>query len=226
MTTPSPAPPVRPGRGRISRIVLIAAFLGAVAGLAAIYGMSGLVGNGTPAADAACKETVVTASRLQALARGEVAAFSAAQEPRRLPDLAFADARGNAVKLSDRRGRVILINLWATWCVPCRKEMPALDALQAKLGDEDFEVVAINLDTGDRNKPRKFLDEIGIKHLAYYEDPSTDSFQTLRRYGRAIIGLPATILVDRNGCELGVLPGPAEWASEDALALVRAAKTR
>jgi thiol-disulfide isomerase/thioredoxin len=210
----------------MGRTVFVAALLGAVAGLAAIYGMGGLGRNGTSAEDAACKESVVTAKRLEPLARGEVAAFSAAQEPRRLPDLAFTDGQGKAVKLSDRRGQVTLINLWATWCVPCRKEMPALDALQTKLGDKDFEVVAINLDTGDRAKPRKFLDEIGIKHLAYYEDPSTESFQTLKRYGRAIIGLPATILVDRNGCELGVLPGPAEWASEDALTLVRAAKAR
>jgi len=125
--------------------------------------------------------------------------------------------------LADFRGRVVLLNLWATWCVPCRKEMPALDELHAKLGGPTFTVLAINIDTGDRSKPRKFLDEIGIKHLRYYEDPSTSVFQELKRYGHAIVGLPTTVLIDRNGCELGVLPGPAEWASEDALALVRAA---
>jgi hypothetical protein len=101
--------------------------------------------------------------------------------------------------------------------------MPALDALEDKLGGPEFTVVAINLDTGDRAKPRKFIDEIGIKHLSYYEDPSTNVFQDLKRYGRTIIGLPTTVLVDRDGCELGVLAGPAEWASEDAVALLRAA---
>src|SRR5690606_17294316 len=140
-----------------------------------------------------------------------------------LPELTFTNNDGQQAKLSDFRGRVALLNLWATWCVPCRKEMPALDELEDKLGGPEFTVLAINLDTGDRTKPRKFLDDIGIKHLAYFEDPSTNVFQDLKRYGRSIIGLPATVLIDRDGCELGVLPGPAEWASEDALALIRAA---
>ena len=73
------------------------------------------------------------------------------------------------------------------------------------------------------DEPPPILSEIGIKHLAYYEDPTTDVFQDLKRYGRSIIGLPATVLIGRDGCELGVLPGPAEWASEDALNLIRAA---
>jgi thiol-disulfide isomerase/thioredoxin len=206
------------------RIVLVAALLGVAAGFAAVYGIGGLVRNGSPStADLACKGAVETAKKLTPLARGEVAAFSPAETARRLPELTFTNIEGKPAKLSDFRGRVTLINLWATWCVPCRKEMPALDALEGKLGGPGFSVVAINLDTGDRAKPRKFLDDIGVKHLAYYEDPSTDVFQDLKRYGRSIIGLPATVLVDRKGCELGVLPGPAEWASEDALALLRAA---
>jgi thiol-disulfide isomerase/thioredoxin len=206
------------------RIVLVAALLGVAAGFAAVYGIGGLVRNGSPSmADLACKGAVETAEKLTSLARGEVAAFSPAETPRRLPELTFTNHEGKPAKLSDFRGRVTLINLWATWCVPCRKEMPALDALEGKLGGPGFSVVAINVDTGDRAKPRSFLGEIGVTHLAYYEDPSTDVFQDLKRYGRSIIGLPATVLVDREGCELGVLPGPAEWASEDALALIRAA---
>jgi thiol-disulfide isomerase/thioredoxin len=180
--------------------------------------------NGTPAgADAACAGAVEAAGRLRPLARGEVAALVAAEKPRRLPELAFQDRDGKAVRLADFRGRTVLVNLWATWCIPCRKEMPALDALEAKLGGPEFTVLAINLDTGDRAKPRKFLDEIGVKHLAYFEDPSTNVFQELKRYSPLFVGLPATVLVDRDGCELGALAGPAEWASEDALALVRAA---
>ena len=225
MTLPPPAVPTGPsGRAKTLRILLVAALLGVAAGFAAVYGIGGLMRNGTPAgADLACAGAVESAKKLAPLARGEVAAFARAETPRRLPELTFTNKEGQPAKLSDFRGRIALVNLWATWCVPCRKEMPALDALEAKLGGPSFSVVAINLDTGDRANPRKFLDDIGVKHLAYFEDPSTNVFQDLKRYGRSIIGLPATVLVDRDGCELGVLAGPAEWASEDALALIRAA---
>jgi thiol-disulfide isomerase/thioredoxin len=225
MTLPPPNVPTDPsGRKKTLRIVLIAALLGVAAGFAAVYGIGGLKRNGSPSsADLACAGAVETAKKLGPLARGEVAAFSPAETPRRLPELTFTKGEDTPAKLSDFRGRVVLMNLWATWCVPCRKEMPALDALEDKLGGPAFSVVAVNIDTGDRAKPRKFLDEIGVRHLAYYEDPSTNVFQDLKRYGRSIIGLPATVLIDRDGCELGVLAGPAEWASEDAIALIRAA---
>jgi thiol-disulfide isomerase/thioredoxin len=225
MSVPPPAVPTGPSsRTKTIRILLAAALLGAAAGFAAVYGIGGLSRNGAVSqADLACKGSVDRAKALQPFARGEVAAFSRAETARQLPELSFTNAEGKPLKLSDFRGRVVLLNLWATWCVPCRKEMPALDQLEARLGGKDFSVLAINLDTGDRAKPKKFLDEIGVKHLAYYEDPTTNAFQELKRYGRAIVGLPATVLIDRDGCELGVLPGPAEWASEDALALLRRA---
>ncbi|HEX5778926.1 MAG TPA: TlpA disulfide reductase family protein [Xanthobacteraceae bacterium] len=224
MSAPQPpASPGRKGRKKTLLTVLAAALLGTAAGLA-VYGIGGFERNGAAKeADAACKDAVAVAKKLAPLARGEVAAFSAATTPRRLPELKFTNAEGRPVTLADFRGKVTLLNLWATWCVPCRKEMPALDALEGKLGGADFAVLAINLDTGDRAKPKKFLSEIGVKHLAYYEDPTTDVFQDLKRYGRSIIGLPATVLIGRDGCELGVLPGPAEWSSEDALNLIRAA---
>jgi thiol-disulfide isomerase/thioredoxin len=225
--TPPELPSGASGRAQTLRIILAAALVGVAVGFAAVYGIGGLIRNGSQAnVDLACKGAVQTAGKLASLARGEVAAFSAAKHPRRLPALSFTNGEGKAVTLADFRGRVALVNLWATWCVPCRKEMPALDALEGKLGGPEFAVVAINLDTGDRAKPRKFLDEIGVKHLGYFEDPTTNVFQDLKRYGRAIIGLPATVLVDRDGCELGELAGPAEWASEDALALLRAALGR
>jgi thiol-disulfide isomerase/thioredoxin len=219
----APQPPVSTGRKKTLVIVLAAALLGTAAGLAAVYGIGGFERNGGTQADASCKDALPLAKTLEPLARGEVAAFSAASTPRRLPELKFVNADGKPVTLADFRGKVTLLNLWATWCVPCRKEMPALDALEGKLGGKDFTVLAINLDTGARDKPRKFLNEIGVKHLAYFEDPTTDVFQDLKRYGRSIIGLPATVLIGRDGCELGVLPGPAEWSSEDALKLIRAA---
>ncbi len=116
----------------------------------------------------------------------------------------------------------MLVNLWATWCVPCRKEMPALDELMGKLGGGDFTVVPINIDTRDPDKPKKFFAEIAVKNLPYYEDPSGTVFQDLKRIGRAL-GLPTSIIVDRKGCEVGHIAGPAEWASEDAIKLVKAA---
>ena len=222
MTDPIPDLPRESKRGpRRTGLTVVAALAGAAVGLAAVYGIGGIKRNGTAATDPACAAAAEIARRLAPLARGEVAALTLNQNPQRLPDLTFLDADGKPVKLSDFRGRTVLLNLWATWCVPCRKEMPALDQLARQAGDK-FEVVAINLDTGDLQKPRRFLSEIGVAKLVYYEDPSTGVFQELKRLGRAP-GLPTSILIDGQGCEIGYLAGPAEWASADALNLVRAA---
>jgi len=208
---------------RLWRPVLIAALLGVGAGLAAVYGMGGLQRNGTPAqADAGCEGAVAAARRLKPLVHGEIAALTLSETPRRLPDLSFRDGEGKPVRLADFHGRSVLLNLWATWCVPCRKEMPALDRLQGEINAKEFAIVAVNIDTGDPAKPHRYLFEVGIKNLAYYDDPSTNVFQELKRVGRAV-GLPTSILIDRGGCEIGYLAGPAEWSSEEAIALVRSA---
>jgi thiol-disulfide isomerase/thioredoxin len=206
----------------IVRTLLLAAALGAAAGIAGVYGIAGLKRNGTAGADAECAEAVQTARKMKPLVHGEVAAVALAEKPMRVPDLAFQDKSGKTVKLSDFRGKTLLVNLWATWCVPCRKEMPALDELMGKMGGGDFTVVAINIDTRDPEKPKKFLAEIGAKHLAYYEDQGGKVFQDLKRVGRAL-GLPTSVIVDKKGCEIGHIAGPAEWASEDAIKLVQAA---
>ena len=172
-------------------------------------------------ADAACKPAAELAKRLAPLARGEVAAVGIASEPKRLPELTFTGADGKPRALADFQGKTVLLNLWATWCVPCRKEMPALDALQEKLGSPQFEVVAVNIDTRNLDKPKAWLDEAGVRGLGYYADASAHVFQELKAEGKAL-GMPTSLLVDRNGCELASLAGPAEWASDDALALVRA----
>jgi thiol-disulfide isomerase/thioredoxin len=177
------------------------------------------------AIDPACRPAAQLASRLVPLARGEVAALTPAKTPIRVSDLAFHDASGRDRKLSEWQGRTVLLNLWATWCVPCRKEMPALDALQAKLGGSDFEVVAVNIDTRDFEKPKVWLKDAEISKLAYYADPSAKIFQHLKMAGRAF-GMPTTLLVDREGCELASLAGPAEWASPDAVQFVQAALKR
>lgn len=206
------------------RIGIIAAAVaaGALAGVAGVYGIGSLTRN---AGDPACKPSFDLARRIAPFAKGEVAAVTPAAKPLLVPDLAFRDASGAQKKLSDWRGRTILLNLWATWCLPCRKEMPALDELQAKLGGSDFEVVAVNIDTRDLEKPRAWLKEVGIKSLAYFSDEKAKVFQDLKLVGRAF-GMPTSILIDPAGCEIGTLSGPAEWASDDAVGLVRAALGR
>ena len=203
-------------------MVVAGGIAGVAAGLAAVYGIGTLKRN---AADAACAPAVELAQRLAPLARGEVAAFALTDRSLRLPDLAFRDASGTQRHLTDWRGRTVLLNLWATWCVPCRKEMPALDSLEGKLGGPAFEVVAVNIDTRDAEKPRAWLKEVGIGRLGYYADTSAKVFQDLKITGRAA-GMPTTVLVDPAGCEIGTMSGPAEWASEDAVRLVTAALKR
>jgi thiol-disulfide isomerase/thioredoxin len=200
-------------------MVVAGGVAGVAVGLAAVYGIKTMERN---APEAACAQAAETARRLAPLAHGEVAAFAVADPSRRLPDLAFRDGSGAERHLADWRGRTVLLNLWATWCVPCRKEMPALAALEEKLGGPGFEVVAVNIDTRDPAKPRAWLKEVGIDRLAYYADPSAKVFQDLKVVGRAA-GMPTTLLVDPAGCELGTVAGPAEWASDDAVKLVTAA---
>ena len=152
------------------------------------------------------------------LATGTMAAFVI--KPRRpaVPEVTFTDASGKALTLADWKGRVILVNLWATWCAPCRKEMPDLAALQTELGGKDFEVVAISVDRKGVEKSSEFLKEIGVTSLTLYADPTTAALNTLQAPG-----LPATVLIDRNGHEIGRLLGPAEWDSPEAKTLIRAA---
>ena len=210
-------PPATPSRWRSVRPILVA--VAAVAVFAAIYGIITSLRN---PANAACGPAFATAQRIAPLAHGEVAAVQVASEPRVMPPLAFTDAAGAPKTLADWRGRTVLLNLWATWCVPCRKEMPALQALQQKLGGATFEVVAVNIDTRDPEKPKAWLRDIGVDQLAYYADPSAKVFQELKLIGKGF-GMPTTLLIDPSGCEIATLAGPAEWASDDAVALLKAA---
>src|SRR3954465_10913449 len=200
MTDAMPSHP----RKRLATIVA-GGMAGVVVGRAAVSGIATRLGN--PDADAGCAPAVETARRAAPLAQGEVAAVAMADRPLRVPDLVFHDATGAERRLADWQGRTVLLNLWATWCVPCRKEMPALDALQAKLGDDKFEVVAVNIDTRNLDKPKAWLEEGGSKRLGYYAGPSAKVFQDLKVVGKAF-GMPTTLLIDPQGCELGALAGP------------------
>lgn len=201
-------------------VILLGGIAGIGVALAGIYGMERLLRN--RGAAQACGPAAQLAQKLTPLARGEVAAVAPAKAPIHVAGLSFRDADGRERTLADWQGRTVLLNLWATWCVPCRKEMPALDALQARLGGPAFEVVAVNIDTRDPDKPKAWLQEVGVGRLAYYADPSARIFQELKVVGRAF-GMPTTMLIDKNGCEIATLAGPAEWASEDAVALIEAA---
>ena len=214
----TPAP--RPAATRRIPIAIGAVLVGAAIGFAGVYGLGGLKrGSG---GDSACAGAVELARKIGPLAHGEVAALTMATSPLRLPDLTFDDADGKPRKLSEWRGKTVLVNLWATWCVPCRKEMPALDSLQTKLGGKDFEVVAINIDTRDPDKPKNFLKDAKLTRLGYFSDKNAKVFQDLKAIGRAL-GMPTSVLVDGRGCEIATISGPAEWDSDDAIKLIKAA---
>ena len=204
-------------------MIVGAGIIASSAGFGGIYGIGGLMRNAQ--AQSSCAPAVDLAKKIAPLAKGEVAALTMATTALQLPDLAFEDAEGKPRKLSEWKGRTVLVNLWATWCVPCRKEMPALDKLQSTLGGKDFEVVAINIDTRDPDKPKNFLKDAGLIKLAYFHDQKAKVFQDLKSAGRAL-GMPTSVLVDGAGCEIATIAGPAEWASDDALNLLKAAAAK
>ncbi len=148
----------------------------------------------------------------------KMAAFVHKKSPVELPEITFNDADGNALTLANFKGKTILLNLWATWCAPCREEMPALDRLQKELGGEKFEVVALSLDRKGAEASQKFLDETKANNLKLYIDASAKQGTVLK-----IVGMPTTILINKEGQELGRLAGPAEWDSADAKKLIEAA---
>jgi thiol-disulfide isomerase/thioredoxin len=205
----------------VSRGVTFAAgVLACVALGIVLYGIKAPGGKET-AETPACPGAAALATRLKPLVHGEIAALTIATEPKPLPELGFATPDGTKASLANFRGRTVLLNLWATWCVPCRQEMPALDRLQGMLGSKDFAVVAVNIDTARLDRPQAFLHEIGVKNLKLYTDNTAAAFQTLKEAGK-VLGLPTTILIGKDGCEIGTMAGPAQWDSQDALALLDA----
>lgn len=143
--------------------------------------------------------------------------FALHDEARPVPAIAFVDDEARTRTLADFKGKAVLLNLWATWCAPCRKEMPALDRLQSALGGPDFEVVALSLDRAGVEPVRRFYRETGVKEIAIYLDASGKALRDLK-----VTGLPTTLLIDRDGRELGRLIGPAEWDALEMVAFLRA----
>ncbi|MDF2373219.1 MAG: TlpA disulfide reductase family protein [Rhizobiaceae bacterium] len=204
------------------RIIGAAIVLGLLASVVGVYVKGRPSGNMSAVTEADCSASVDLAARIQPLAKGEIAAMASVLEPKSLQTLAFNGPQGQPMSIGDLSGKTLLVNLWATWCAPCREEMPALAALQEDLGGDDFEVVAINIDRGDDVKPKKFLGEIKVSNLAFYRDSSMGVFNTLKKDGLAF-GLPVTLLVDEKGCLLSSMNGPAHWSGHDAKTYVQKA---
>lgn len=171
--------------------------LGIVLLVAAIYGIVPSAGNAADAEPAGLKNFVVKAV------------------PAPLPEIQFQDANGALHNLAEFNGKVVLVNFWATWCAPCREEMPSLDRLQGAMGGQDFTVVIISLDRAGYAKAAAFLDEIGVKNLTSFIDPKLKAARAL-----GALGLPVTVLLNRKGDEIGRLTGPAQWDGPEAQALM------
>ncbi|WP_417519190.1 TlpA family protein disulfide reductase [Minwuia sp.] len=155
---------------------------------------------------------------LSQFAVGHVQNFTAHETPKEIGEATFQNADGDKLGFEAFRGKVVLVNLWATWCAPCRREMPSIDRLAKQLNGDDFEVVAISVDRGGADKAKAFFREIEVESMDFYIDPTS-------RLGSAFqaFGLPLTVILNAEGKELGRLVGPAEWDTDEAVALVSAA---
>ena len=210
---------------RTRTLALLTAFIvPAAVGFGAVYVMARAADNAVPVAPAPISSGTVVAQAapppafaLNPLSQGEMVKFVFRREPEALPDIAFVDGTGAARSLKDFKGKFVLLNVWATWCLPCRKEMPALDRLQAALGSDRFEVVALAVDRAGVEAARKFMDGIKVANLRLYVDPTGKLNGPLK-----VIGMPTTILINAEGREIGRLLGDAEWDSEDAKKLIKA----
>lgn len=213
----------KPGANPSLQSSLWLAAAAAIAGFAAVYGTMGGSDNGAGtkpapiAAEQAATSPPVAAETGAAMA-GKLAAFVRKNPPEALPEFSFVDASGAPKTLADFKGKTVLLNLWATWCAPCREEMPSLDRLQKQLGSNTFEVVALAVDRTGVEAAGKFLKSIKVENLKLYADPTTKSGTTLR-----VLGMPTTILITPDGKEAGRLAGPAAWDSDEAKKLIEAA---
>ncbi len=198
--------------------LVMAATLPAIAGFGAVYVIARSADNAAEAErQQIAQATATPTSSTNPLSQGEMIKFVFKREPEALGDIAFVDGTGAAKTLADFKGRVVLLNVWATWCVPCRKEMPALDRLQKDLSSDKFEVVALSVDRGGVEASRKFLDSISVSSLKLYVDPTAKMSSPLK-----IIGMPTTLLINAEGKEVGRLTGEAVWDSDDAKKLIKA----
>ena len=190
-----------------------------LAGLAVAITAWVMLGNAGQAKE--CPVQAEEAAAIGDAAMGELAALNGTGEGRGYATMAFRDADGTDMTIADFKGKALLVNFWASWCVPCREEMPALDALATKYNSDAFMVLPINLDIGEGGlaKAQAFLDENRFANLPLYADNTFAAFDRLKQQAVAV-GLPATLVLDENGCELAVLQGPAHWDTPDGEAVI------
>lgn len=207
----------RPGATSRVRLWIILGLAGLALAIAAWFWL----GNASVAKE--CPVQQGAAAAIAEAAKGELAALNGTGEGRGYASMAFKDAAGTPMSIADFKGKALLVNFWASWCVPCREEMPALDALATKYNSDDFMVLPINLDIGEGGnaKAQTFLNEGKFANLPLYADNTFAAFERLKQEAVAI-GLPATLLLDESGCELAVLQGPAEWNTPDGEAVIEA----
>jgi thiol-disulfide isomerase/thioredoxin len=203
------------------RRVVTAALLSAAVAIAITF----WVGNAGLLKANECKPQPLAAQVIDAAAIGQLAALNATATGRGYSAMAFTDAAGKPVTLADFAGKTLLVNFWASWCIPCRAEMPGLDKLAAEQNSDSFMVLPINLDlgAGGLDKAKTFLAEGGWTNLPLYADPSFEAFKQLQ-VAAVATGLPSSLLTDRKGCEIGVLQGPAVWDSPDGIKVIEALK--
>lgn len=159
---------------------------------------------------------LLAANALVPVAEAQQAAMVWPAAPRHTPLFVFASERLGPITLRQFRGRVVLLYVWATWCPTCRREMPLLDKLQAQLGGKDFEVVALSIDRGGLDDVGPYYRELGIAHLGAYADRRGSVMGIL-----GVVGVPTTLLIDRQGREVAWLKGPADWQAPDLVASIR-----
>ncbi|MDX2258915.1 MAG: TlpA disulfide reductase family protein [Hyphomicrobiaceae bacterium] len=210
----APATDAQRGRAAPLRFYLWVAVAVALAAFAAVYATGPSPDNGSSGQGGVAHAERSTGAGFTAQA-DPLAAF--VRKPERPPvgDVAFTGPDGAPMTLAAFKGRTILLNLWATWCAPCRKEMPDLDRLQRDLGSPAFEVVALSLDRAGAQASKTFLDKVGVTNLKLYVDDTGRASAPLK-----VVGMPTTILIDREGREFGRLVGPAPWDSPEAKALI------
>ena len=138
-------------------------------------------------------------------------------EPKDVTDVSFIHEDGSDMTLQDLQGQYSVVNFWATWCAPCRHEMPQLSQLQAELGGDDFKVVTIATGRNDLPAMKRFFAEIEVDNLPLHKDPR----QKLAR-DMGVLGLPVTVVLDRDGNEVARMQGDADWSSDSAKAIISA----
>jgi thiol-disulfide isomerase/thioredoxin len=200
----------------ILSVVLISAAIGFAAVYVTLGGSdnAGSLQKANPSPVAAPKT-----ANLKAEHKDDLAGFVFHRPAKEVPAFEFEDGEGNVKTLADFKGRWVLLNLWATWCAPCKAEMPSLNRLQQQLGSDTFEVLALSLDRGGQVKAKAFLTETQSTGLKFYIDPTGKAGSRLKA-----AGMPTTFLIDPDGKEVGRLVGPAEWDSSAAVALIEAAR--